>query len=145
MSFFKKIAEVVIRSAGYPLPGETSQSANPLGAQGGFNQILGRMQQQNNLVAPLKLPEPPIPPADPSDSAAQRKYNEALLLYNQQFRGYHTQMMQAFSQRFLIMQQALLQARQTQPIGSSTLGNASYLSRSSSVGVGGILPKDTDI
>lgn len=138
MSFLKRIAEVIVQSAGHPLPPDgDSKRVGLLGS--GFNQFL-TAQQKGVQANPLAMPLPPTPPDSPNDAEAQRKYNQALLTYNQRFQTYHTQMLRLFLQRFQLMQQSVLQMQRTQ--GKTT---ESSLSLQRELGVGGILDSETNI
>lgn len=142
MSFLKNIAIAIVQRAGHPVPMDI-QSGKTAKKGSGFLTMLGNLQNrtQNNL----QMPTPPTPPLDPTDMEAQRKYNEALLAYNQQFQSYHTGVLQLFNQRFLMMQQAMLQAQQAARQQASQGVSSPLASSGSSLGVGGILGGEVDL
>ncbi len=137
MSILKRIAEVIVTSAGHPIP--TDNAATSLLKGGGFSKLLTQRAQANTL----QVPTPPTPPSDPADLAAQKKYNDSLLAYNQQFQTYHTEVMKQFHQRFLLLQQSMVNAQRS--AGSSGATRTASSLGAGGAGVGGILNGDIDI
>lgn len=141
MGLMQRIAEIIIRNSGQQVSPNLIATVMANSKKGGFDKVLSGLQT-TNAAQGLQVPTPPQPPADLKDPEAQRKYNEALLLYNQQFQAYHTRMVSMFMQRFQAMQQAMLQAQRNSQTGST--GNPA-LTLGGRIGVGGILSKDTDV
>lgn len=142
MGFMQRIAEIIIRSSGQQVSPNLLAAVTANGKKGEFGKVLNGLQSTGASQG-LQVPTPPQPPADLKDPEAQRKYNEALLLYNQQFQAYHTRMVSMFMQRFQAMQQAMIQTQRNSQPGSA--GNQTATLGGGRLGVGGILGKDSDI
>lgn len=61
----------------------------------------------SKVLGGLNPPAPPTPPSDPADSAAQAKYQQELLVYNNNFQLYNQRVMQLMLNQFQAMQQSL--------------------------------------
>ncbi len=89
----------------------------------------------SNVLGGLSVPTPPTPPTDLTDTAAQAKYQQDLLAYNNNFQLYNQRMMQMMMSQFQTMQQSLVAMQQN----NSNNASASSASSDSATGVGGIL------
>ncbi len=140
MGFFQNMVEAIVRSAGYPVPTDTDPKKLKNGS--GFSQFLHGLSNNGANVAGMQVPTPPKPPENPADIDEQKKYNEALLTYNQQFQAYHTNVLKMLSYRFLMLQQALILAKRTQNAQNS---NSNDTRLYGSAGIGGILGGDSGL
>ncbi len=139
MNLLKNLMIAMVQSSGQPLPANILtqiQAQSQKNGTGIFGQFLNLnpLNQTNNATV---MPTPPTPPGDLQDTAAVKTYNDALLAYNQQFQTYQTNIFQIFNQRFMMMQQAILQAQRAQQQSASSTAS------SGTSGVGGILSGDS--
>ncbi len=88
----------------------------------------------SNVLGGLTPPTPPTPPADLTDSAAQTKYRQDLLTYNNNFQVYNQRVMQMMLSQFQSLQQSMAAIQKN---NSSSATNSSDSTTAS--GVGGIL------
>jgi hypothetical protein len=99
-------------------------------AQSSFDGILGKMM---GGVTSLTPPTPPTPPADPNDAAAQAKYQQDVLAYQQSSQLYNQRLMQMMLQQLQGIQQAIVAGQKAQSNSAATSSSDIPL------GIGGIL------
>ncbi|HEY9687504.1 MAG TPA: hypothetical protein V6C52_11055 [Coleofasciculaceae cyanobacterium] len=99
-------------------------------AQSSFDGILGKMMGGTTALTP---PTPPTPPADPNDAAAQAKYQQDVLAYQQSSQLYNQRLMQMMLQQLQGIQQAIAAGQKAQSNSASTSSSDIPL------GIGGIL------
>lgn len=109
------------------------------GVSGGLNGLQGINGQLNPNATPfaaqLTPPTPPTPPSDPNDAAAQKAYNDALTLYNQNFQAYQAKLLSTMMQRMMMMQQQMLMAQRSSSSSASASTAVSSSSSSYSLGL----------
>lgn len=104
------------------------QAKSALSQNGSFGNILGKLGA--NSLQGLTPPTPPTPPADPTDTAAQAKYQQDLLTYQNSFQVYNQHFMQLMLMQFQQLQQSIAAGQQQQNKSSSP---------EAGIGTGGIL------
>lgn len=110
-------------------------------ASGTFGNVLNQLGNGINTggLGLIKPPVPPTPPADVTDTAAQTKYQNDLLAYQNSFQVYNQRFLQLFLNQFQSLQQSIATMSQ-QKSGSSDTSTASE----KPIGIGGIL-SSTDL
>lgn len=109
------------------------QAKNSTGA---FSSLLGKIG--SGSLQGFTPPVPPTPPADATDAAAQAKYQQDLLTYQNNFQVYNQRFMQLMLNQIQSLQQAI--SANSQQNGNSSSGSGGTdLSSSRPIGVGGIL------
>jgi len=137
MNFGKlaKIAEynILTQSGIAVTPDQLGLKATDLsGSIPGISSITGGTSSFNNVLSNMQMPTPPTPPADPTDAAAEAKYNQELLAYNQQIYTQNQQMMQQMMRQMSQMQFSSMQASNNSSSSSSTSNSVDGISMDSS-------------
>jgi hypothetical protein len=103
-----------------------------------LNQLGGTSLTNNTALATaLTAPVPPTPPADSTDTAAQAKYQQALLTYQSSFQVYNQRFMQLLLNQISNLQLSIRNSAAQSSSSSSSSTNGS--SSTTDLGVGGIL------
>lgn len=138
---FKVFELNTLRQAGVAItPQQVGLKTDPIAAlqlknaTQGFGSILGNLNGTTSASLGISPPSPPVPPTDTSDSAAQAKYQQALLVYNNQSQVYNQQIMRLMLNQFQQMQQSIYASQQQQQKTT-----ASSSASGDTTGVGGIL------
>lgn len=147
-SYAFKVFELnVLRQVGVSVtPQQVGLKSDPIAdlqaknATSGFSNILGNLGNLGNIsatnAAGLTPPVPPTPPADPTDAAAQAKYQQALLTYQNNFQVFNQRFMQLMLGQIQSLQRSInLSNQQTSSANANNTGS----SNSTPAGVGGIL------
>lgn len=95
----------------------------------------GNLTSSTALSTAMTPPILPTPPADPTNAAAQAKYQQALLTYQSNFQIYNQRFMQLMLNQMSNMQMSMQQSSAAQANNSSSSNSSS----SDGLGVGGIL------
>lgn len=111
-------------------------------ANGLFGNVLNNLNgnslsSSTALTSAMTPPVLPTPPADPTNAAAQAKYQQDLLTYQSNFQIYNQRFMQLMLNQMSNMQMSMQRASMAQSSNSSSSGSSS--SSSDGLGVGGIL------
>jgi hypothetical protein len=144
---FKVFELNVLRQVGVSVtPQQVGLKSDPIAdlqaknATSGFSNILGNLSNLGNTAATsatgLTPPVPPTPPADPTDAAAQTKYQQDLLTYQNNFQIFNQRFMQLMLGQIQALQQSINLSNQQ---SSTNTKNSGGDSSSVPVGVGGIL------
>jgi hypothetical protein len=135
---FKVFQLNILRQSGIAVtPQQLGLKSDPIAdlqaknATGGFGNILSNLGGAKGLTPPV----PPTPPANATDPAAQAKYQQELLAYQNNFQIYNQRFMQLMLSQIQALQQSIRSS--TQNNGNSA--NGSNLTSSRPIGVGGIL------
>ncbi|MCE3235158.1 MAG: hypothetical protein K0Q50_1338 [Vampirovibrio sp.] len=144
MNFAKafKVFELnLLRQAGVAVtPQQLGLKSDPIAdlqaknTTGAFSSLLGKMG--SGSLQGFTPPVPPTPPADATDAAAQAKYQQDLLAYQNNFQLYNQRFMQLMLNQIQSLQQAISANNQQNNSSGNSSGD---LTSSRPIGVGGIL------
>lgn len=151
---FKVFELNVLRQSGIMVtPQQVGLSSDPLaqvqlnGASSLFGNMLSQMNGSNGLtnssLLSLTPPVAPTPPSNPSDTAAETKYQQDMVVYQNNMQIYNQRMMQLMLNQMSSMQLAYQNSAMQSSMGgfgsSSGSSSSGGSSSSSDMGIGSIL------